>query len=257
MMSISGGPAEAIAGELERFMRTFDPSEAPSLFAISDRAATDSFVFQEMVRFARGYRGRLEAATDHLRSGIGRWAIDLTSTAFTSLLAGGLGQRYPAVKVLCDESKPLLALTDFLAQWIGRNEWVPISGGTHSVRWRLNLAEPVAFGRSVDHPSLQIADILAGITAELYGPSASSRLGDLKPLLDQHLHKDHILPHNVPDLEEGSLEVRVHRHVLRYLAGRAELHEDPLAGIESVYQAAIKRYSRPAARARLSRAPRR
>ncbi len=71
--------------------------------------------------------------------------------------------------------------------------------------WRLNLARPVEFGRSIDHSSLQLADVLAGVASEVYGPAYRNRLAPLKELMERHLHPNHILPRDDGPLDLSEL----------------------------------------------------
>lgn len=256
VLAARGVEADAMAEELERFMRSFEPGDAPSLFGAVPDLGREARVMALLLRFARGYRARIEEGTEHLRrpSAIGKWALDLTSTSLTSLLADGFGKRHPRVRVLCDESEPLLAVREFFDAWIDRDEVVPVVGGTRVAHWRLDMAGPIAFGRSDAHPSLQLADVVAGVAAEVYGPAERNGLGSLRAAMDRHLHANHVLPED----EEGEDPMaRANLSVLVELVGRAELRRDPLKGMAGVYDAAIKRFMSPAGRAgrRRGRAP--
>ena len=249
------GPAEAIANELERFMRTFDPMDAPHLFRSDPALPADAEVLGALLRFARGYRARIEANTEHLRrpSQIGKWVLDLTSTSLTALLADGFGKQFSSVEVLCDESKPLLAMADFFEIWVGRNEFVPIHADNRIVQWRLNLTKPLVFGRSVDHPTLQIADVLAGLAAEIYGAPHVSPTSNLKNIMDRHLHASHMLKSQDEYFGLNEPMVHINMTVLRKLVRRAELDEDPLSGMEDAYSDAARQYYRQARRGRSPR----
>ena len=243
------GPAENIAQQLKEFMKSFDPTDAPAIFSGSTALPEDAHVLREVLRFARGYRRLIDEESEHLRnSDHGIWVLDLTSTALRSILAQGLGHRHHQVQVTCDESKPLMAMNDFFSNWIGRDERVPMLGGNRKVSWRLNMAGPIAFGRSIDLPGLQVADLLAGITAEVYGPPEKNRLETLKPKLAPHLHENYIMPGNDQPLDPNDPVARANFQVLRTLAARAELGQDALKGMEKVYQSAFKRFRSPAGR---------
>ncbi|PDS35102.1 hypothetical protein CO665_27520 [Rhizobium anhuiense] len=243
------GPAEGIAVELKQFMKSFDPTDAPNIFAATPALPEDALVLKEVLRFARGYRKLIDRESEHLRdSETGQWVLDLTSTALHSILAQGLGHRHRRVAVTCDESKPLLAMNEFFSIWIDRDEKLPINGENRMVMWRLNMARPITFGRSIDLPGLQIADLLAGITAEIYGPPDKNRLASLKPKLAPHLHENYILPDNDHPLDPDDPLARANLNVLRTLAARAELGHDALKGMEKVYKAAFKRFKAPAGR---------
>jgi hypothetical protein len=247
-----GHAVEAVAKELEDFMRSFEPADAPSLFVTGVGLPSEASVMSLLLRFARGYKERISIASEFLRDskGHGKWTLDLTSTSLHCLLADGFGKRHACVDVLCDESKPLLAMKSFLDTWVGRDEEIAFMGPTgETVTWRLNLARPIEFGRSIDNPSLQLADVLAGAASEIYGPADRNRLAPLKDLMDGHIHSNHILPDEANPFENDDFTARVNRSVLVTLVGRAETHQDPIAGMSAVYAKAMERFSKPAARA--------
>lgn len=53
------GPAEEIARQLERFMRSFDPAEAPALFTAATELPEDAKVLAELLRFSKGNAARI------------------------------------------------------------------------------------------------------------------------------------------------------------------------------------------------------
>ncbi|MCP2138584.1 hypothetical protein J2S28_005708 [Rhizobium sp. SLBN-94] len=142
-------------------MKSFDPSDAPAIFSGSTALPEDALVLREVLRFARGYRRLIDEESEHLRnSDHGIWESDVN--ALHSILAQGLGHRHRQVQVTCDESKATHGDERLLSTWIGRDEKVPMLGGNRTVTWRLNMAGQISFGRSIDMPGLQVADLLAG-----------------------------------------------------------------------------------------------
>jgi hypothetical protein len=85
-----------------------------------------------------------------------RWYLDLSVTSLHSSLVFW-GQKYPEMKVLCDDSKPLSESRDIIT----------LSGLVARGTLILNPDVPkfqvteVAFGKSHEHPALQLADIFA------------------------------------------------------------------------------------------------
>lgn len=250
-----GGPAEDIAIQFERFMRTFDPADAPAVFTATGVVPGDAKVLSELLRFSRGYAERIKERTQHLRDDTesGKWVLDLTSTALMSLLVNGFGLKHRQLEVLCDESKPLQGIASEFDGFIDNDTAFPLHGGNRVVPARLNLAAPIRFGQSHDNPTLQIADLIAGLAAQLYGRNPPADLLGLKPQLDRHLHEDHILPATAGDSQMSEAEKQANMIVLRHLAARAELGADPLKGMRKIYAKAFKRSNSVGQRLRTGR----
>jgi hypothetical protein len=185
--------------------------------------------------------------TRHLRetNDSGKWVLDLTATAlFTQLMRWG--ERHPLIEVVCDESKPLLAIGDYFDVMINRpepTEWAPFRDRKMRT-W--NMSKPVDFASSEDHAGVQLADLVAGVAAAM--PKLPEQ-PELQPLADKvlpHLDDNCIL--FAPETVDLSLdEPPVNWLVLEDLAYRADIGADPLFGMEAVY--ALARATLPQLRA--------
>lgn len=248
----TGEPPHQIAEELQAFMRSFKPEDAPKLFAASQAREESSVILDCVLRFARGYAATIAAESQTLQpeqSLTGKWTLDLTTTALFSLTLQGWGLRYPSIELLCDDSKPLKDMAHVFDGWIGRTDRPAITDGRRETPIGMNLAGPMRFGSSLDHPTIQIADVLSGASADFIRRKDEREFAAFGPWLEQHLHPNHLLPD--PELIDTSqLEPRVNLTVLRELARRADLGADPLAGMEDFYAATTQRFRSPAARVR-------
>jgi hypothetical protein len=160
--------------------------------------------------------------------------LDLTTTAvFSHLVAWG--QRYPQIEVVCDDSKPLMALAGIFDVMINRNDRPThkLMGKTRHLTW--NMSKPLTFASSAEHAGVQVADLLAGCAAAT--PRAASE-DDLRPIasrISMHLHEDCI----VPDMEVIDLandDVAVNFFILEGLAQRADDGADPLWLMDMMYE---------------------
>jgi hypothetical protein len=220
---------EGLAGEFEAFMRSLDPAEAPTLFGVDPGANP---MIGQILRFVRGYNVIIARETRDLgRSESGQWILDLTGAAITSHLASW-GERHPLIEVVCDESKPLKALAGLHDMMVNRPNaaHVEMFGKRRALTW--NMSKPVAFASSADHAGVQLADLLAGVTAALLG--GRLELTDFGRRIEGHLHEDCVLPDfSILDLDGD--EAPVCWFVLEELATRADNGDDPLQGMEIVF----------------------
>lgn len=254
--SSAGSPTQ-LAQELQAFMRSFDPKSAPTILGAGGDDYAASAVLNCVVRFSRGYANKISERTQHLlldEDGAAKWTLDLTSTALFSLVFQGWGHRHPRMEIVCDESKPLKAVAPFFESWIGRDEKIPVTDGLRDVFLQGNLAKPIAFRSSANHPALQIADLVAGLTTDVIKNPGNPNYASLSAWVSDHIHENYVLPNPaLTDIRE--LGPRVNLTVLRELARRADNHEDPLAGMEEFSISAMRRFKNPATR--LLRQPKR
>lgn len=247
MFFVSRDPvAERAMREFEVFMRTLDPSAAPSLFD-SGEALDDENPFEVVRRFAQGYRRLI--IRDNLdglpvMADRGKWTLDLGVSGLFSLLSH-FGAGGAPLRVVCDQSRPLEAMAStFSADTIagiagfarGRQEldehlgWVP--------------AGPIAFSDSRDRPGLQLADLVAGAaTACLRGDLERRGLENIAGALDPHQH-----PHSImPDFAQLDLETRktaVNWVILHGLGERARRGENPYSLLAELYAEAERSWDR-------------
>ncbi|MDE0924674.1 DUF3800 domain-containing protein [Aurantimonas coralicida] len=218
------------ATQMQDFMRSFDPAAANDIFASSGHGKIE---MDRILRFCRGYAATISEGTVLLRpenSDTGKWTLDLTTTALFSLLFFIWGHVHPRLRLLCDDSKPLVAGAGIFNGWVGRDQSVAITDGKRDQMIRGNLVAPVAFGASETHPTIQVADLLAGLSMDtaIRGEKASSIA---RGWLQRHLFHEH----SVVFLEEftrpSDRRVKVGREVLKELARRADAGADPLDGM--------------------------
>jgi hypothetical protein len=122
-----------------------------------------------------------------------------------------------------------------------------MTDGRRNVIIHANLARPIVFGSSASNPTLQIADILAGATADVLKNPGDATFAMLAEWMDRHHHEDHVHPDDGL-IDTSAIEPRANMAILRELASRADKGADPLRGMEEVYAAAYRRFRSPAAR---------
>ena len=231
-----------MAKQMQAFMRSFDPLTAKDVFASSGHGKVE---MDRILRFCRGYFTVIQRETALLRpenSDTGKWTLDLTTTALFSLLFFVWGHKYPKLRLLCDDSKPLVAGADFFNGWVGRDQSVAITDGKKEQTIRGNLVAPVVFGASETHPTIQVADLLAGMSMDtVMRGNKASRLA--QGWMQRHLFE----AHSVVFLEEftrpSDRKVKICREVLKELARRADASADPLAGMNEFVRRVILRFS--------------
>lgn len=232
LMWKSGADYSGLSAQMQAFMRSFDPAEAPDIFGAGGQHPIE---MQRIQSFCLGYANQIEAETEHLRpenDETGKWALDLTSSSLFSLLFQWWGHRHPRLRVLCDDSKPLAPMAEFFDAWVDQEQSVPVTNGRTTSQLRGNLVCPLEFGSSEQHPSVQLADLLAGMTADF-----CIRGADAPPGIEKWVRRNRMWSNSVefdPELvRKGNPTVRVGRELLKELARRAQKGEDPLAQIGS------------------------
>ncbi|WP_292273921.1 DUF3800 domain-containing protein, partial [Mesorhizobium sp.] len=239
----AGQPVPQLAHELQAFMKSFDPADAPRLFAAAAADKESSEVLDCVLRFARGYGKTIAKETKHLRadaSQTGKWTLDLTTTCLFSLILHGWGHRHERLDILCDDSKPLKAMAHVFDGMVGKTLSAEVSNGRGDAEIKAHLANPLRFGSSADHPTLQVADVVAGATADVLQHVGEKPYRDLYFWVGEHMHQHFMLP--ADELIDTTLPgPRVNLAVLKELARRADKGEDPLLAIEEFYAAEFRR----------------
>jgi Protein of unknown function (DUF3800) len=227
-------PIAKLADEFEAFMRSLDSADAPTFFGSVRDDDPDPLVGQ-ILRFARGYNAIIARETQDLQrtSDAGKWVLDITSSALFSHLMEW-GERHPLLEVVCDESKPLLAHAGLFDAMINRPDKTELRAFRDRRLRTWNMSKPVAFASSASHAAIQLADLIAGVTAAMPYTERRPELRDLSDMVFRHLHNDCVMP-DFEVLDLSGEKAPVNWLVLEDLAVRAGAGADPLKGIALTY----------------------
>jgi len=221
-------------------MRSLNPTDAPLLFATDPRAIDIHPSLQDIVSFIDGYR---ETILDESRvlgdpaapggSAADNWVLDLTLSALWSHL-GHWGDRRDLLNVLCDDSKPLRASASVLDVMINRPDRVRVTLGGKQRTLTFNMARPVAFGSSSEHPGLQLADVASSAFLQALKRRHADWSQEFLEEIEPHVHEDCILPdYEYMDLTQP--KAAVNALILRELGQRGIERRDPLEGMGAWY----------------------
>lgn len=231
-----------LAKQMQAFMRSFDPATAKDIFISSGHGKVE---IDRILSFCHGYSTIISQETALLRpenSDTGKWTLDLTTTALFSLLFFAWGHKYSRLRLLCDDSKPLVAGADFFNGWVGRDQSLAVTNGKGRQMIRGNLVAPVTFGSSETHPTIQVADLLAGLSLDtVMRGNKASRLA--RDWMQRHLFHEHSIFFLEEFTRSSDRRVRICREVLKELARRADARADPLAGMSEFVRRVEMRFS--------------
>ncbi|KGE79926.1 hypothetical protein LW14_26210 [Rhizobium sp. H41] len=235
----AGDPVPKLAEELQAFMKSFDPADAPTVFAAAEQEAETNEILGCVLRFARGYAKIITEQSEHLQKDVdpsGKWTLDLTTTCLFSLILHGWGHRFGSLDVLCDDSKPLQGMSHVFGGFVGNNKSAELTGpGGEPAPIKANLANPLRFGSSAANPTLQMADIVAGATTDLLQHQKDASYRELAKWLIPHMHPHTMIPDDdFIDLDRP--KPRMNLAVLNELARRADAGEDPITKMDKFYE---------------------
>jgi hypothetical protein len=229
-----------IASRFEELMRR--ESGQPAIFFEPHVPADQPEPIDTIQRFAHACRDHIEAEVDGLADEAGRikWVLDLSFSSAKSVLCT-MGERFGALDVMFDDSKPLLAYRDFFDGFVGRTDipYMTLRGRTAPLIF--NLAKPVAFGSSKDEPGLQLADIVASFSALASRDRATERGRAILGVCLPWFNDDSVWP-DLDHLRTDRKETFLNAILLLELTQRAEAGEDLLAGIPQYYDLISYRY---------------
>ncbi len=228
--------------EFQKYMRSLDPADAPFLFNTRRpplSGAGTEHPFESILRFAYGYRHIIIADNANLRTIVPAsipWTLDLSTTCLWAHL-NHWGRTGKLLSVQCDESKPLKVSTDSMT---GDENDPGISrarqqGHKQPLGWK--LFQPVAFVDSQQHPSIQLADVLAGSAVACF----SGRLPKGSDVIVEGVANYGMGQSILPDYDHVNLEnreVAVNAVIAYGLAQRAEKGENPYEHLAEHYRQA-------------------
>ena len=220
----SGSEDKKVLSEFQEMMRTKNVSSAPSLFTFRDTFdGGRPHPFELIRRFATANSkiiAKEVSEVQHQLSDGGTWALDLSISGLWSHL-NHWGQKNEPLKVLCDESKPIRAMSGDLSgdknDAAIRRAQNLMPGGP--LGWE--TAEPIRFVDSRAHPSVQLADVIASTVVHSRPNGTHSDFKAAAEILDEGMLRDSI----VPNFERVKLDkdpAKVHYAVLHEIVLRSE-----------------------------------
>lgn len=234
---------ETMALQMQAYMRTFDPEVAPDIFGGGGKHPIE---LERVLQFCRGYSRIIVENTKSLRpefNDTGKWTLDLTTTSLFSLLFHFWGHRHSKLRALCDDSKPLKAVAEIFDSWVGESRTMNITDGRSMYDIKGNLIAPIQFGSSKSHATLQVADLLAGMTMDVrirkeMAPQCANTW------VNRHLLHSQSVEFLPEFARTGNPAVRIGREVLKELARRARSGTGPLDGMNEFVARLERRFDR-------------
>lgn len=193
-------------------------------------------------RFIEACRPEIEAEVASLADENGRiqWVLDMSLSSAMSALRV-MGERFGELEVVFDDSKPLRKFRDFFDAMIGREEIPYMTLRGRSSPLVVNLSGPVEFGSSASVAGLQIADMVASISALA---SRDRQTHEGREILDACLpwfNDDSVWP----DIDQLRIERKdnfLNTLMVLELTERAEAGDDLLHGMPRFYEQMAVRF---------------
>lgn len=229
-----------IAGRFEALMRR--RRGEPQLFFEPHDAAGQPNPIDAIQRFAHACRSPIEKEMAGLADENGRvkWVLDLSFSSAKSVLCT-MGERFGALDVMFDDSKPLLAYRDFFDSFIDRIDIPYMTLRGRSAPLVFNLAKPVAFGSSKQEPGLQLADLVASFSALAARDRQTTRGQEILAACLPWFNDESVWP-DLDHLRLDRKENALNAVMLLELVARAEAGEDVVEGMPLFYESASSYY---------------
>ncbi len=229
-----------IAGRFETLMRR--RRGEPQRFFEPLGATGQPDPIDAIQRFAHACRPQIEKEMDGLADENGRvkWVLDLSFSSAKSVLCT-MGERFGALNVMFDDSKPLMAYRDFFDGFVGRTEIPSMTLRGRTAPLIFNLAKPVAFGSSKTEPGLQLADLVASFSALASRDRETTRGREILSACLPWFNDESVWP-DLDHLRLDRKENMLNAVMLLELVARAESGKDIIEGMPFFYEAASRHY---------------
>lgn len=232
----------AAARIADRFQKMLSrkPGESAEIFS-GFSAGTESAI-ATINRFVEACRPQIEAEVASLADAKGRiqWVLDLSLSSAMSVLRV-MGERHGQLDVIFDQSKPLLQFRDFFDAMIGRESIPYMTMRERSSPLVVNLAGPIKFGSSASLPGLQLADMVASISALASRDRQTPRGQEILEVCFEWFNEDSVWP----DIDQLRMERKpnfLNAIMMIELTSRAERGEDLLRGMPQFYNRMSRRF---------------
>jgi hypothetical protein len=239
--------AETLLEDFTKFAHRGDTTALEAIFPMSSDTDYRDDVLHAIGMFALLHKEAIKNEVLSFREpGVPNWILDLTTTSAFSLLAWW-GQRAKELEVVCDESKPIKGDIRVFDAMVNRPQTSYVRFQNKERPFSFNLKSPLKLASSLDNPGLQIADVLASVTAHVWRntyrgiQTAEGRKWQVDIL--KHMDDDSIWP----DFDHADLSTPgcfANTILLQELISRSIAGQDLFEGLPQVFRGAYRLHSR-------------
>ena len=225
-----------------RFAHRGDVSALQAIFPTDKAPSSRENVLHAIGLFAKLHMKDIADEVLRFREpGVPNWILDLTTTSLFHLLAYW-GERYRELDVTCDESKPLKGDQSVFDSMVGRTEKIRISFGDEEHPYSFNLTRPIRLVNSKESEGVQVADVVAAVTAKLssnnYGGVDDPHMARFPDLISPHLHRS-IWP-DLSDVDLRTPKCFMNTMILHHLLDQSLAGENLYEGLPELARYAYK-----------------
>ncbi len=174
--------------------------------------------------------------------GVPNWILDLTTTSLFGLLTAW-GEKARQLDVTCDESKPLKGDMRVFDSMVNRQNASYVHFQNKERPFSFNLRSPLRMADSKTTPGLQIADVLASATAQVwkaaYRHNLTDELCQWQEMLKEHFSDDNIWP-DLSFTDLSNAKCFANTMILHELIERSVKKEELYEGLPDIFRAALK-----------------
>ncbi|HEY1257110.1 MAG TPA: DUF3800 domain-containing protein [Terracidiphilus sp.] len=233
------------------FARKGDISHLSAMFPPSKIVSYQQNPLHAIGLFAEIHRKKIsEEMLGFREPGVPNWILDLTTTSLYSLLVFW-GQKYTALEVTCDESKPLKGDMPVFDAMIGRTNQVYVTFQGKTSPMLFNLSRPLNLAASHEVSGLQLADVIASVVGSvwtaMYDQRSTAQTERWRQMVIDGCDKDSIWP-DLSDADLSTPEASANTIILLELVERSIKGENLCDGIYEMFQTARQLYPEFAAR---------
>jgi hypothetical protein len=235
--------AETLLEDFTKFAHRGDVTALEAIFPMSSDTDYRDNVLHAIGMFALLHKEEIKNEVLSFREpGVPNWILDLTTTSLFSLLAWW-GERAKELEVVCDESKPIKGDIRVFDAMVNRPQTAYVRFQNKERPFSFNLKSPLKLASSIDHPGLQIADVLASVTAHVwknaYRGTLTAEGKEWQAQLLKHMDDDSIWPDfSFADLSAPGCFANT--ILLQELISRSIEGQDLFDGLPQVFRAAYK-----------------
>lgn len=234
--------AEAVLEDFVTFVRKGDGTALQRIFPTEITTNYRDDFLAAIGTFALLHQDAIKnEVSSFTEPGVPNWILDLTTTSLFGLLAAW-GEKARQIEVICDESKPVKGDMLVFDAMVNRQDSLYVHFQDKKSPLTFNLRSQLRMADSKHTPGLQIADVLASVTSQVfkaaYRQTLTDELRHWHEMLKGHFSDDNIWPdQSLADLSNAKCFANT--VILHELIDRSVKKEDLYEGLPDIFRAAM------------------